>query len=96
MTKDWSENSPVFSPDGRTLYFLTCLQQDYPQNYKHEQYNLCSISFDPDKGSFGQQVDTLFNAGDTGQEPDVAAPLVRRQVPAVHAHGLWLLLHLAQ
>ena len=67
MTKDWSENSPVFSPDGRTLYFLTCLQQDYPQNYKHEQYNLCSISFDPDKGTFGQHVDTLFNAAAQGK-----------------------------
>ena len=62
MTADWSENCPVFSPDGRTLYFLTCKQQEYPAHYKEERYNLCSISFDPDKGSFGDHVDTLFNA----------------------------------
>ncbi len=62
MTKDWSENSPVFSADGRTLYFMTCRQQDYPANYKQERYNLCSISFDPDKATFGDHVDTLFNA----------------------------------
>ena len=62
MTKDWSENCPVFSPDGKTLYFMTCLQQDYPANYKQERYNLCSISFDPEKGTFGDHVDTLFNA----------------------------------
>ncbi len=62
MTKDWSENCPVFSPDGRTLYFMTCRQQDYPAHFKQERYNLCSISFDPEKGTFGDHVDTLFNA----------------------------------
>ena len=61
-TKDWSENCPVFSPDGRWLYYMTCLQQDYPANFRHEKYNLCRIAFDPDHGTFGQQVDTLFNA----------------------------------
>ncbi len=67
MTKDWSENCPVFSPDGRTLYFMTCLQQEYPAKYKEERYNLCSISFDPDKGVFGDHVDTLFNASKMGK-----------------------------
>ncbi len=61
-TKDWSENSPVFSPDGRTLYYMTCRQQDYPMHYKDEKYNLCSISFDPATGRFGERVDTLINA----------------------------------
>ena len=61
-TKDWSENCPVFSPDGKKLYFITCLQQSYPMNYKDEQYNLCCIDFDLDAGIFGQKVDTLFNA----------------------------------
>jgi len=61
-TKDWSENCPVFSPDGRRLYFITCFQQSYPLHYKDERYNLCSIDFNPDTGTFGQQVDTLFNA----------------------------------
>ena len=61
-TKDWSENVPVFSPDGKTLYFLTCKQQDYPENFKKEQYNLCKIDFDPEKECFGDHVDTLFNA----------------------------------
>ena len=62
QTKDWSENSPVFSPDGRTLYYMTCRQQDYPAHYKDEKYNLCKISFDPETGRFGEQVDTIFNA----------------------------------
>jgi len=71
-TKEWSENCPVFSPDGKKLYFITCFQQSYPLHYKDEQYNLCSIDFNPDAvlagttvlpgGIFGQKVDTLFNA----------------------------------
>ena len=62
QTKEWSENSPVFSPDGRTLYYMTCLQQKYPEHYKDEKYNLCKIAFDPESGKFGSQVDTVFNA----------------------------------
>ena len=62
QTKDWSENSPVFSPDGKTLYYLTCKQQEYPAHYKDEKYNLCKIAFDPEKGTYGDHVDTLFNA----------------------------------
>ena len=66
-TPDWSENTPVFSPDGRTLYFITCLQQEYPAHFKEERYNLCSISFDPDSGTYGSHVDTLFNAAAMGK-----------------------------
>lgn len=62
MTPDWSENVPVFSPDGRTLYYMTCLQKEYPMDFREEKYNLCKIDFDPDKGRFGNKVDTLFNA----------------------------------
>ena len=61
-TKDWSENCPVFSPDGKKLYFITCFQQSYPMHYKDEKYNLCSIDFDPKTATFGDRVDTLFNA----------------------------------
>ena len=62
QTKDWSENSPVFSPDGHTLYYMTCLQQNYPAHYKDEKYNLCKIDFDPETGKFGEKADTIFNA----------------------------------
>ena len=61
-TKAWSENTPSFSPDGKWLYFTTCLQQEYPLKHKDEKYNLCRISFDENTGKFGSQVDTLFNA----------------------------------
>lgn len=61
-TKDWSENSPSFSPDGKWIYFTTCNQKEYPLQYKDEQYNLCRIAFDAETGRFGSQVDTLYNA----------------------------------
>ena len=67
MTKDWSENVPVFSPDGRWLYFMTCKQKEYPMEYRDEQYNLCRIAFDAEKGRFGEKVDTLFNAVERGK-----------------------------
>lgn len=66
-TKEWSENTPSFSPDGKWLYFTTCLQQEYPMHHKDEKYNLCRIPFDAQTGKFGTQVDTLFNATAIGK-----------------------------
>lgn len=66
-TKDWSENTPTFSPDGKWLYFTTCKQKNYPLEYKDEQYDLCRIAFDSKNGTFGQHVDTLFNATARGK-----------------------------
>ena len=62
MTGHFSENSPAFSPDGRTLYYTTALQQHYPTGFREQKYSLCRISFDPENGRYGTQVDTLFNA----------------------------------
>lgn len=62
MKTGYAENSPVFSPDGRTLYYTTALQQHYPTDFRKQKYSLCRIGFDPEKGKFGNRVDTLFNA----------------------------------
>ena len=35
--------------------------------YRDEQYNLCRIAFDAEKGRFGEKVDTLFNAVERGK-----------------------------
>ena len=67
QTKDWSENSPVFSPDGKTLYYMTCRQQSYPEHFQDEKYNLCKIAFDPATGTFGEKVDTIFDAVKMGK-----------------------------
>lgn len=60
--KDTWENVPVFSPDGKTMYFISAQKRDYPLQYKEVKYNLCSIAFDAETGIFGNKVDTVFNA----------------------------------
>lgn len=56
------ETFPSFSPDGRTLYFCSAAAQKMPEEFNLVKYNLCSISFNPENGTFGDRIDTLFNA----------------------------------
>lgn len=67
MTKDHYETYPVFSPDGRTLYFCSSEAYPIPAAFKDIRYNICKISFDPSSGKFGARVDTLFNARRLGK-----------------------------
>jgi hypothetical protein len=62
FSKNAFETFPTFSPDGKTLYFCTAVADTMPIKYRSIKYNLCSISFDPDNRTFGNEVDTLFNA----------------------------------
>ena len=64
MKKDWAENCPAFSPDGKWLYFITAQQQTYPTDYDKERYSLCRVAFDATSGKLGQQVDTLIHEND--------------------------------
>ena len=61
-TRDHFENYPIFSPDGRTLYFCSAVAKEIPAEYKEIRYNLCRVGFDPEKGAFVGPVDTIFNA----------------------------------
>jgi WD40 repeat protein len=56
------ETYPTFSPDGKTLYFCTAPAVTMPASYDSVHYSLCSIAFDPEKRTFGNRVDTLYNA----------------------------------
>lgn len=58
----WAENCPVFSPDGKWLYYITAQRQLYPTDYDKERYDLCRVAFDETTGRLGQQVDTLVRA----------------------------------
>lgn len=57
------ETYPVFSADGRSLYF--CAARALPEN-SHSldsiRYNLCRIDFNPETGDFGSRIDTIINA----------------------------------
>lgn len=56
------ETFPAFSPDGKTLYFCSADSLEIPAKYDKVKYSLCSISFDEKTRSFGNVVDTLYNA----------------------------------
>ena len=57
------ETFPVFSADGRSLYF--CAANAIPEG-SHQldsiHYNLCRIDFDPAAGSFGNRIDIIVDA----------------------------------
>ena len=61
------ETYPVFSADGRSLYF--CAAQALPLNGRGQgggldsiRYNLCRIDFDPQTGTFGSTIDVIVDA----------------------------------
>ena len=67
FSKDAFETFPTFSPDGKTLYFCSAVAREMPKEYRNVRYNLCSIAFDPQKGRFGDRVDTLYHADKAGR-----------------------------
>lgn len=69
--ENW-ENYPAFSPDGKTLYFCSCPAVKIPEERDRTQYDLCSVSFDPETGTIGKEIDTLVYASAIGK--NVAFP----------------------
>lgn len=67
FTQDHFETYPAFSPDGKTLYFVSSLKKMIPSEYKEIRYDLCSIAFDAETGKYGDRVDTLFAASKQGK-----------------------------
>ncbi len=60
---DSFETFPVFSPDGRSLYFCSAKAVNpMPERFREVKYSLCRIDFNPDECSFGAKVDTLYSA----------------------------------
>lgn len=65
MTDSHFETYPAFSPDGKTLYFVSSESHPIPSEYKQIRYSLCKIQFDAETGTYGNVVDTLLKADDT-------------------------------
>ena len=61
------ETFPCFSPDGKELYFCSADSVTMLEQYREVRYNLLRLSFDPERGTFGTQVDTLFHAQAEGK-----------------------------
>lgn len=68
------ETFPVFSADGKTLYFCSAQAMDMPQDYNKVRYNLCSIAFNPEDGTFGDKIDTIVNAAHGGKSISFPRP----------------------
>lgn len=67
--EDELETFPTWSPDGKTLYYVSAYlprnnqprEQQLPQMYDSVKYNIFKMSFDETSGTFGKP-DTVFNA----------------------------------
>ncbi len=55
------ETFPCFSPDGLTLYYCSARVVKLPEKFNKIKYSLCSVSFDPLTGKFGDRADTLLS-----------------------------------
>ena len=61
------ETFPVFSPDGKTIYYTAASQVDIPLDLPQSRYNLMKVSFDPETGTIGQDVELLIDARAMGK-----------------------------
>ncbi len=80
------ETFPCFSPDGLTLYYCSAKAVKLPEKFNKIKYSLCSISFDPSTGKFGDKADTLISGPAIGKS--VA-------IPRVSPHGRFLMFCMA-
>ena len=74
LRTDDFETYPAFSPDGKWLYFCSARYKKIPMQYKDIRYNLCRIAFDANTGTFGNKVDTIFNAAAQGLSATLPRP----------------------
>lgn len=67
MQPDRMETYPSFSADGRKLYFCLSPQPEMPEGYRDVRYSICAIDFDPETCTFGNTVETIYDAVATGR-----------------------------
>ncbi|MBQ9398908.1 MAG: PD40 domain-containing protein [Bacteroidales bacterium] len=58
------ETFPVFSADGRTLWFTAADEVEIPRGLPDSHYNLYRVSFDPETGTIGKDVELVLAAAD--------------------------------
>ena len=68
------ETFPAFSADGRTLYYTAAARVDIPDGLPQSRYNLMKVSFDPETGSIGQDVELVFDAASRGRSASFPRP----------------------
>lgn len=73
-TAGYWETFPVFSPDGGTIYYCRAAAKPVPDSLSQVRYNLCSVSFNADKGTIGDDVRTLIDADSVGKSISFPRP----------------------
>ena len=61
------ETFPVFTPDGRTIYFTCAAKVAIPSELPNSHYNLMKVSFDPQTGKIGEDVEMVIDAHSQGK-----------------------------
>lgn len=82
MTEEILESFPAWSDDGRYLYFVAAQARKLPAEVEDMHYDLLRVSFDPQSRTFGERIDTVFNARQTGGSASY---------PRISADGRYLL-----
>lgn len=63
LTEETLETFPAWSADGKELYFASHKAKKVPVVFTPDmQYDLVKVSFDPETGRLGSQVDTVYNS----------------------------------
>lgn len=73
-TEEYWETFPSFSQDGRTIYFCRASRQPIPEGLTETRYNLCKVSFDPEKGLIGDDVEVILDAASEGKSISFPKP----------------------
>ena len=66
MTEESLETFPSWSPDGKYLYYAAAPQKNLPDEIKDMHYSICRVLFDSATGTFGPDVETVYDAGAQG------------------------------
>lgn len=64
--KDVLETFPTFSADGKWVYYCAAPALPLPDSIRSLRYSLCRIAFDADRGTWGNRIDTLWDAASQG------------------------------
>lgn len=80
------ESFPCFSTDGLKLYFCSAKAVKLPAKFDKVIYSLCSVSFDPVSGTFGNKADTL-----------ISGPAIKKSIsiPRVSPDGKFLMFNMS-
>ena len=72
--KDKWESFPVFGADGRSIFFTRAEAMPMPIEPRKIHYDLCRVSFDPETGEVGDEVEVLIDAASQGRSISFPRP----------------------